>query len=106
MAETPKPLTQTASKPQLSIRRALIASCAPTATTGPGSASPSLNSRRLRSALFRWRSDDEFTMVQLLFQTFVLIRLDQLEDASTDALLGVDCHGTDVRGEDHVRKGG
>src|SRR5680860_1440566 len=48
IAETPKPLTQTASNPYVSISLALIASWAPTATTGRSPVSPARSlARRL-----------------------------------------------------------
>ncbi len=50
IAETPKPLTQTASKPYAPISRALIASCAPTATTGPSPDNPARSRKRFASA--------------------------------------------------------
>src|SRR5215218_3434721 len=108
MVETPKPLTQTASKPQLSMRRALMASWAPTATTGPGPASPALRTCRFRSARFiePRASNDEFAMGHFLCETSFVTGLDQLEDPGTDESLGVQGHGADMGCEDHVRQPG
>src|SRR5687768_17594149 len=82
IAETPNPLTQTASKPQRSMSSALMASWAPTATTGAVRASPARRACRLRSARFTVPrvSDDELIMGYFLLEASCVTGLDQLED--------------------------
>src|SRR5680860_373508 len=89
IAETPKPLTQTASNPYVSISLALIASWAPTATTGRSPVSPARSLARLVSArlIAIGYSDDVFTISNLLVQSSLMKRVDQLDHAFADETL-------------------
>src|SRR5688572_10692323 len=100
MAETPKPLTHTASKPWPSIRIALIASWAPTATTGP-LASPCRRRARLASArdITGCASGDVFVIAYLLVKASLLERQDQFRHPVPDQALGIQRHRADVRCE-------
>src|SRR3954453_8757326 len=103
MAETPNPLTHTASKSYLPMSRALIASWAPTATTGLSSARPSRSRSRFASARLRrgW-SEYVFAISDLLVKLSVVIGLHPLDEALADQALRVPRHGPDVRFENDV----
>src|SRR5512141_3413275 len=83
--------------------RALIASCAPTATTGVSPARPERSRIRFASArLSRGWSENMFAISDLLVELSVVIGLHQLDDALADQALRVHRHGPDVRCEDDV----